>query len=114
MVDHNPRRTELVRVVREYLAGQDGYGPSEDEVDAVVLVLTGCSEALWLGLEEQGLVSRDRWSGFDGRRFERRYEREFREEHGEALRQTEEGPHPAGAPAHSGLPDHDGSARTAP
>lgn len=79
MVDHDPRRTELVEVVREYLARQDGYGPTEDEVDAVVLVLTGCSEALWLGLEEQGLVSRDRWDGHDGRKFERRYERELRQ-----------------------------------
>jgi hypothetical protein len=79
VVDHNPRRTELVTVVREYLARRDGEPPTEDEVDAVVMVLTGCSEALWLGLEEQGLVSRDRWNGHDGRRFERRYERELRQ-----------------------------------
>lgn len=79
MVDHNPRRTELVKVVREYLAAKDGEGPTEDEVDAVVLVLTGCSEALWLGLAEQGLVSEDRWEGYDGRRFMRRYERDLHE-----------------------------------
>ena len=99
MADHTPWVTKqrlMAEMVRVYLTEFDGEPPTDEEVSAVMVVLTGYSEVLWLGLQEQGLVSHDKWNGLDGRRFERRYERAYREVSHEGVRPTEAGAQPAG------------------
>lgn len=81
MADHTPwetRRREMTEMVTIYLTELDGERPTDDEVESVMAVLTGYPEVLWMGLEQQDLIAKDRWDGHDGRRFERRFEREMR------------------------------------
>ena len=64
-------RAKVIAFLTETL----GFDPLPTQIDSVMAVLTGAPDLLWEGLTIQELVSIDRWDGFDGRKFARRYER---------------------------------------